>query len=207
MKSGASVKRKGDLINNGRRLTPCPGSGALPQCGGPFYTRWLRRFRLEAVDSGWAGVYCHRKDVRLLVRIMMRRDVLKAFGSAPLLLAQQRRYEATWDSIDRRPMPAWYTDAKFGIFIHWGVYSVPAFAPVNVKGETPYAEWYWNSLTEGKKRQGKAGDGAHTLGISPTRLWRQFPLLRFRSDVPRRTLRSRSLGRRVCAIGRATTSR
>ncbi len=93
---------------------------------------------------------------------MRRRDVLKAIGSAPLLLAQQRRYEATWDAIDKRPMPAWYNDAKFGIFIHWGVYSVPSYAPVGVKGETPYAEWYWHSLTEGKKRQGQAGDGAHT---------------------------------------------
>src|SRR5450432_3845287 len=86
---------------------------------------------------------------------MLRRDALKALGAAPLLLAQQRRYEATWDSIDRRPMPAWYNDAKFGIFIHWGVYSVPAYAPVNLKGETPYAEWYWHSLTDGRKAQGK----------------------------------------------------
>jgi alpha-L-fucosidase len=35
-------------------------------------------------------------------------------------------------------IPTWFTDAKFGIFIHWGVYSVPAWAPVG-----QYAEWYW----------------------------------------------------------------
>src|SRR3954463_4083551 len=46
-----------------------------------------------------------------------------------------------WASVDSRPTPTWWTDAKFGIFIHWGVYSVPAFAP---KGE--YAEWYWERL-------------------------------------------------------------
>jgi alpha-L-fucosidase len=51
------------------------------------------------------------------------------------------RYEPSWSSIDSRPTPAWWSDAKFGIFIHWGVYSVPAFAP---KGE--YAEWYWERL-------------------------------------------------------------
>lgn len=39
-------------------------------------------------------------------------------------------YQPTWDSIDKRPTPTWFTDAKFGIFIHWGVYSVPAYAPV-----------------------------------------------------------------------------
>lgn len=26
----------------------------------------------------------------------------------------------TWDELDRRPIPQWWTDAKFGIFIHWG---------------------------------------------------------------------------------------
>jgi alpha-L-fucosidase len=56
------------------------------------------------------------------------------------------RYEATWGSLDTRPTPGWWSDAKFGIFIHWGVYSVPAFAP---KGE--YAEWYW-------ERIGRAGN-------------------------------------------------
>ena len=30
------------------------------------------------------------------------------------------RYEPTWDSLDKRPLPAWYDEAKFGIFIHWG---------------------------------------------------------------------------------------
>jgi alpha-L-fucosidase len=39
-------------------------------------------------------------------------------------------YEPTWDSVDKRPTPAWFSDAKFGIFIHWGAYSVPAYAPV-----------------------------------------------------------------------------
>ena len=48
-----------------------------------------------------------------------------------------RLYEADWDSLDKRPDPKWYDDAKFGIFIHWGVYSVPSWAP---KGQ--YAEWY-----------------------------------------------------------------
>lgn len=36
-------------------------------------------------------------------------------------------YNATWKSLDSRPLPAWYDEAKFGIFIHWGVFSVPAY--------------------------------------------------------------------------------
>lgn len=37
------------------------------------------------------------------------------------------RFEPTWESLSSFSIPAWYQDAKFGIFIHWGIYSVPAF--------------------------------------------------------------------------------
>lgn len=36
-------------------------------------------------------------------------------------------YQDNWVSLSRYEVPAWYRNAKFGIFIHWGVYSVPAF--------------------------------------------------------------------------------
>ncbi len=67
-------------------------------------------------------------------------------------------YQPTLESVQTHPLPQWYDDAKFGIFIHWGLYSVPAFAPkgeINIEkllkgevtnAETPYAEWYQNSL-------------------------------------------------------------
>ena len=41
-------------------------------------------------------------------------------------------YRADWESLQKYEEPEWYKDAKFGIFIHWGVYSVPAFG----------SEWY-----------------------------------------------------------------
>jgi len=50
-------------------------------------------------------------------------------------------YKPNWESLDSRPCPAWYDEAKFGIFIHWGVYSVPAWGP---KGR--YSEWYWHDM-------------------------------------------------------------
>lgn len=58
-------------------------------------------------------------------------------------------YEPTATSLARHRIPAWWQDGKFGVFIHWGVYSVPAYAP---PGASPfelspncsaYAEWYW----------------------------------------------------------------
>lgn len=67
-------------------------------------------------------------------------------------------YQPTFQSVKTHPLPGWYHDAKLGIFIHWGLYSIPAFAPSTqnfaeklLKGKaefsaSPYAEWYQNSL-------------------------------------------------------------
>lgn len=52
-------------------------------------------------------------------------------------------YEPTWESLDSHPLPAWFDDAKLGIFIHWGIFSVPAWAP---RGQ--YAEWYPARMTD-----------------------------------------------------------
>lgn len=62
--------------------------------------------------------------------------------------AQTPRYEANWASLDRRPTPAWFLDAKFGVFIHWGVYSVPAWG---VHGQ--YAEWYWRRVRSSGEKE------------------------------------------------------
>ncbi|WP_225994047.1 alpha-L-fucosidase [Actinomadura rudentiformis] len=58
-------------------------------------------------------------------------------------------------AVTDRPVPAWFADAKFGIFVHWGAYSVPAWAeptgelgamdPDEQFAHNPYAEWYWNT--------------------------------------------------------------
>jgi len=40
---------------------------------------------------------------------------------------QQGPFRADWESLQKYEVPEWYKDAKFGIFIHWGAYSVPAF--------------------------------------------------------------------------------
>jgi len=61
--------------------------------------------------------------------------------------------------LSQRPLPQWFEDAKFGIFIHWGLFSIPAFAPKLGKisdvfksdydravALTPYTEWYANAI-------------------------------------------------------------
>jgi alpha-L-fucosidase len=60
------------------------------------------------------------------------------------LSAWSQKYTADWTSIDARPTPDWWKNDKFGIFIHWGVYSVPAWC---TKGN--YSEWYQQGLQTG----------------------------------------------------------
>ena len=42
-------------------------------------------------------------------------------------VGHQGPFRPDWESLQKYEAPEWYKDAKFGIFIHWGVYSVPAF--------------------------------------------------------------------------------
>jgi alpha-L-fucosidase len=68
-----------------------------------------------------------------------RRHFSKALAGTALLARQPlnaqeiattpRKFEATWDSLKLHRVPEWYNNAKLGIFIHWGLYSVPAWAP------------------------------------------------------------------------------
>ena len=53
-------------------------------------------------------------------------------------------YQPAEASLDGHQAPYWFQGAKFGIFIHWGVYSVPAWAPVGKQ----YAEWYWDHMQD-----------------------------------------------------------
>ena len=49
------------------------------------------------------------------------------------------RYEPNWDSLDTRPLPSWFDEAKFGIFISWGLFAVPGYGN----------EWFWHKWKSG----------------------------------------------------------
>jgi alpha-L-fucosidase len=49
-----------------------------------------------------------------------------------LVLFTKQQYTPDWTSLDKRALPTWYDESKVGIFIHWGVFSVPSV----------YSEWY-----------------------------------------------------------------
>lgn len=78
---------------------------------------------------------------------------MKVFAASILLLGSilysVGGAEATpsWEELDERPLPPWYDQAKFGIFLHWGVFSVPAYGN----------EWFWYSW--------KDAEGSSTAGF------------------------------------------
>ena len=68
---------------------------------------------------------------------------------------------ADFSAFKDRPVPAWYAEPQFGVFIHWGMFAIPAFAPPGVSISDlfvsdydrafvlgPYAEWYDNALRD-----------------------------------------------------------
>jgi alpha-L-fucosidase len=75
--------------------------------------------------------------------------LLSVMSISAALLSQP--FQPNWNSLNTRKMPAWFQQDKFGIFIHWGVYAVPAYAPVIPNSGYSYAEWYWYRLFEKQK--------------------------------------------------------
>lgn len=73
----------------------------------------------------------------MLMRMRLALLLLLLLQLLPLLsqcrATSPPRYDPTWESLDSRPLPSWFDQAKFGIFVHWGVFSVPSFG----------SEWFW----------------------------------------------------------------
>lgn len=53
-----------------------------------------------------------------------------------------KKFDPNWESLDSRVLPEWYDKAKIGIFIHWGVYSVPTMG----------SEWFWTNWITSKNK-------------------------------------------------------
>ncbi|PHM05577.1 alpha-L-fucosidase [Nostoc sp. 'Peltigera malacea cyanobiont' DB3992] len=97
---------------------------------------------------------------RSLLFILIITGFLSSFWNLTASTAFAQQYEPTNESLSKHEVPEWFKDAKLGIFIHWGVYSVPGWAPLTgeqnkVVAEhgweywfqhNPYAEWYYNSM-------------------------------------------------------------
>ena len=61
-----------------------------------------------------------------------------------VFVPKSQQVEPNWESINQRGYPQWFGDARLGIFVHWGLYSVPAYA-----SKEGYAEWFYRGLMTG----------------------------------------------------------
>lgn len=115
------------------------------------------------VAGGWLDYAISVNGATIIV-------VVLSLGVAATAMGQDsqanRSYEPRRQSLSQHQVPEWFEDAKLGIFIHWDLYSVPAWAPSSpgnlgeIAAEkwfanNPYAEWYLNSLRiDGSPTQG-----------------------------------------------------
>ena len=73
------------------------------------------------------------KHIRRIIALSL------SLAAASGLMAQTEQEK--WDLLNERGYPQWFSDAKLGIFVHWGLYSVPAYA-----GKEGYSEWLYKGL-------------------------------------------------------------
>nr|CAD7439005.1 unnamed protein product [Timema bartmani] len=92
------------------------------------------------IDAKVQHMQMYTKDADESLKICQLSHVIIALkmsssSSDEFLLLERTdvQYNATWESLDSRPLPPWYDEAKIGIFLHWGVFSVPGFG----------SEWFW----------------------------------------------------------------
>jgi alpha-L-fucosidase len=81
----------------------------------------------------------------------MKRNWIILLFMLSATISNAQKYEANWNSLNQRKIPEWFHQDKFGIFIHWGVYAVPSYAPVIANSGDSYSEWYWYRITEKSK--------------------------------------------------------
>jgi alpha-L-fucosidase len=88
----------------------------------------------------------------------MKLTFVTIFLCCNIYILQAQQYAPNWQSLDQRKLPAWFHQDKFGIFVHWGVYSVPAYSMVIPDG---YSEWYWCNYNDSSRHNHKAVKSFH----------------------------------------------
>ncbi len=118
-----------------------------------------------------------------MLKIMPKSILLTAFLLSSLCLPAQT-YKPSWESLDKRPVPQWFEDSKFGIFIHWGVYSVPSWGPTgdSIGVYDKYAEWYWNKLLNTESKVNRYFVDFHNKTYGPGFKYQDFAPM-FRAEL------------------------
>ncbi|KAG8932212.1 hypothetical protein FRC02_001510 [Tulasnella sp. 418] len=117
---------------------------------GPFYLA-LQGNGFRTVQEGVLNRVMPSDEIKVKIWIALRKGASEYVAGAATFTATDSTGSVvasqsdTWDlshsftdSIENRDTPEWWDDAKFGIFIHWSIFSVPAWSPPGW-----YAAWYW----------------------------------------------------------------
>ncbi|XP_068629587.1 tissue alpha-L-fucosidase-like [Battus philenor] len=99
---------------------------------------------------------------------LYERDVIRHISSH----RATKTYAPEWSDLDTRPLPRWYDEAKIGIFLHWGVYSVPGYS----------SEWFWSNWKGGDEGSKKFMEKNYPPGFT----YQDFaPMFKAEFFVPR----------------------
>ena len=101
----------------------------------PIRPKEFKPFTYSSAEQLEAACSVH--TIRRAAEIMAKVQRVNAKG----------KYQSTWESLDSHEVPEWWLDAKFGMFIDWGLYSVAAYAP------TGYPDWYLHRAFYGDTRE------------------------------------------------------
>jgi len=123
-----------------------------------------RRTQIAHLKASYFGNPSGRRPMTTLASLLATIALFTANARCQVPTSPPEKYEPDWMILKQHPVPKWFEDAKLGIFIHWGLYSVPAWAPT-LKGpkeeidwaqfvadpkrwfrDNPYAEWYLNTM-------------------------------------------------------------
>jgi alpha-L-fucosidase len=138
----ATVQNLGDRWIDSRHPATVTVAARGVRTVAPATVRWLAPGDAQRVEVGIRST--HPPGTPVPGRVVARVGRAASAAQDLTLSAGIPPYEATDASLGRHQAPDWFDEAKFGIFIHWGVYSVPAWAPVGKE----YAEWYWQHMND-----------------------------------------------------------
>src|SRR5580693_5322378 len=88
------------------------------------------------VQIAWAGAFFLAFSASAIAQQSVKQKAATMAQLARVDAPHSGPFRADWNSLAGYRVPQWFRDAKFGIFIHWGVYSVPAFGN----------EWYSRNM-------------------------------------------------------------
>ena len=112
-------------------------------------------YLVDTVRGTYTCELMHSDAKTLVAKLRQMLHRLAAAGAIVWFVASAAAYDPTWESLDQRTAPSWFLEEKFYIFVHWGLFSVPHYAPLG-----KLAEWYKQELMQPDVARGNTSSAA-----------------------------------------------